>query len=127
MVNLFRTKEMIALSMYDEGSANKDRRLLSYYRSDYIALKMIGSAFATTCGYLLILLLLAAGNAETILSALGSVSVSGVIRILTVLYAVLLAANLIGTWISAARRCKAVQKKQDNYRRHLENLRKLDS
>lgn len=116
---------MAALAIYEEEDGRRDREPLSYYRSDYVALKMIGTALATTVGYVLTLGLIAAGNAEALLEMIGSGNVAGMITTVVMLYAALMVIYLAGTFISARKRVKQAEERIRQYREHLETIKKL--
>lgn len=124
-MNLYHLREMITLAIYEEGEGRQDKEMLSYYRSDYVALKMIGTALATTVGYVFVLGLIAAGNAEVLLEAIGSGNITGIITTVAVTYGILMALYLAGTFITARRRIRKAEKRRENYKRHLSALKKL--
>lgn len=87
MLNEEKVKCMTKAAAYEKGPEKKNIKIDSYFRSDYLGLQMVKSAFAYTAAFCIIAALAMADKAEDILLNVSHASyLEGMAKILIVLY-----------------------------------------
>lgn len=97
-------KELISLASCETGENGRRLRISRYFCSDYIALQLVKTFFATTAGYILILGLYAAGHAEQLLAEAVDMNIRLTAAGLAAGYVLLLAVTLAVTFAGAVLR-----------------------
>ena len=122
MLNEEKIKLMTKLAIYEQKGRKEDLPLSKYYRTDYLALKMINSAIIMTVGYLLLLLTILFINAEKILSDLVTMDMVSLGKKILAVYIVLFAANMIVTYFIESYKFKKSREKLNKYNGMLKDL-----
>ncbi len=88
MLNEEKVKCMTKAAAYEKGPEKKYIKIDSYFRSDYLGLQMVKSAFAYTAAFAIIAVLAMADQAEDILLNVSHAAyLEGMAKILIALYA----------------------------------------
>lgn len=122
MLNEEKIRLMTKLALYEQNEGRKDLPLSKYYRTDYLALKMINSAIIMTVGYILLLLTIALINVEQLLADLVSMDVLALGRNILIIYVILFVVNMLATYFIYAYRFK---KSRNNLNRYNVMLKEL--
>ncbi len=67
MIDAEKTRLMTKLAIYEEHEGREDISMAKYYKSDYVRLQILKTILAVTCGYLIILAMIAVYYSEFLL------------------------------------------------------------
>lgn len=123
-MNLLRVAEMIRLARYENGKGGKALKICKYYKSDYVTIEMLKTFFLTTVAYVLILLLIAAGNINWLLDHVDQMNLAVTGSVILIVYIVLMAVYLAATFLLANMRYKKAKRSVRSYEIRLRELRR---
>ncbi len=122
MLNEEKIRLMTKLALYEQKEGKKDLPLSKYYRTDYLALKMINSTIVMSLGYIILLVTIVVINAEKLLSDLVNMDLFKIGRNILIIYAVLFVVNMTATYFIAAYRFKKSRGNLNKYNGDLKDL-----
>ena len=89
MLNEEKIRLMTKLALYEQKEGKKDLPLSKYYRTDYLALKMINSTISMSLGYIVLLATIVLIRVEELLSNLVNMDLAAIGRNALIIYVVL--------------------------------------
>lgn len=122
MLNEEKIRLMTKLALYEQKEGKKDLPLSKYYRTDYLALKMINSTIAMSLGYIILLATIVLVNIEKLLSDLVNMDLFAIGRNILIVYAVLFVVNMTATYFIASYRFKRSRGNLNRYNGDLKDL-----
>lgn len=123
-MNLLRTAQMIHLAQYENGKGGKALKICKYYKSDYVTIEMLKTFFLTTVAYVLVLILVAAGNIDYLLDHVDQMNLAVVGAAILIIYIVLMAVYLAATFLLANMRYNKAKRSVHSYEIKLRELRR---
>lgn len=122
MLNEEKIRLMTKLALYEQKDGKKDLPLSKYYRTDYLALKMINSTIAMSLGYIILLAAIVLVNIEKLLSDLVNMDLFSIGRNILIVYAVLFVVNMTATYFIESYRFKRSRGSLNRYNGDLKDL-----
>lgn len=122
MLNEEKIRIMTKLALYEQKEGKKDLPLSKYYRTDYLALKMINSTIAMSLGYIILLATIVLINIEKLLSELVNMDLAAIGRNILTAYIVLFVVNMLATYFISSYRFKRSRGNLNKYNGDLKNL-----
>lgn len=123
-MNMLRMAQMIHLAHYENGKGGKALKICKYYKSDYVTIEMLKTFFLTTVAYVLILILLAAGNINWLLDHVDQMNLTVTGAAILIGYIVLMAVYLAVTFLLANMRYNKAKRSVRSYEMRLRELRR---
>ena len=122
MVNEDRIKLMTRMAAYEKEEHKKNKKIVSFFRSDYISMQMLKSIVATTIAFAIIFGLYVLYDFEVFMSEIYRMDMFEFAKSVIIIYVIFLIVALIGTYVvSLYRFNKALQSTKLYYA----NLKKL--
>lgn len=122
MVDKRKVRLMTRTAMYEMHDGAKDLPKAKYYKSDYVALHMWGTAVATTIAYCLILVLIIAFRFEHIIEKLTEYNYVALGIILGFAYIIMMVTFLVIAYFVFSYRYLKAEKKIKAYRKRLHKI-----
>lgn len=122
MLNEEKIRLMTKLALYEQKEGKKDLPLSKYYRTDYLALKMINSTIAMSLGYIILLAAIVLINIEELLSDLVNMDLISIGRNILIVYVVLFVVNMTATYFISSYRFKRSRGNLNHYNGDLKDL-----
>lgn len=122
MIKEDRVILMTRLAVYEQKEQKRALAVSKYYRTDYISVKMIETAIATTLGYLILLFLGVFMKADYLSKHIVSMNLLELGKWLIAAYIIMLAAFLMLAYIIYSIRYRKIQKSLKNYGEDLKQL-----
>lgn len=122
MLNEEKIALMIKMAVYEQGEGKKSIPMSKYYKSDYMSLRIINSVIVTTIVYFAVLAAVIFVNVEKLLEELVTLDFLVIGKKLLVAYFIILAVNLLMTYIVNFVRFKKYRRGLNEYNRHLKRL-----
>lgn len=122
MLDEKKIRLMTRLAIYEQNEGKKELPTSKYYRTDYLALKMINSAIVMSLGYILLLGTIAFINLEELLSELVKMDLPALGRNILIIYAVLFVINMAATYFIESYRFKKARTNLNEYNVLLKEL-----
>lgn len=121
-MNEIRLREMVPLAMYETKEGSRNLKICKYYKSDYIAMQMIKTFFLTTIAYVLVLMLLAAGNIDWLLDHIDNFDPLQFGSVFVMFYIVMMALYLVLTFVFSKKRYEEARRSVHEYEVQLKKL-----
>ncbi len=126
MLNNEKITLMTKLSLYEQKYTNKEISTSKYWKSDYIALKMLSSFVLATVGYLLIIALWFLYTSASIIEKLTTTGrFIALVVVLGLLYVIVLVAYLIFSYAFYTHRFGKIRKNLNEYNGDLKTLHRI--
>ena len=125
MLNEKRVKHMVKLASYETKNGEKDVKVGSYLKKDYVKLNMLLTFFWTTLGYVLIVALLAVTYLSMIMENLTSVEIILLLVAAIGIYIMVLMTYEVHTTRIYQKRHTAAKKNVKKFLRNLDILEKM--
>lgn len=122
MLNEEKIRLMTRLALYEQKEGKKDLPLSKYYRTDYLALKMINSTIVMTLGYILLLSTIVLIKIEELLSDIVNMDLAAMGRNILIIYVILFVVNMAATYFVSSYRFKRSRGNLNNYNSYLKDL-----
>ena len=122
MLNEEKIRLMTRLALYEQKEGKKDLPLSKYYRTDYLALKMINSTIVMTLGYILLLATIVLIKIEELLSDIVNMDLVVIGRNILIIYVILFVVNMAATYFVSSYRFKRSRGNLNNYNSYLKDL-----
>lgn len=123
-MNILRISEMIRLARYENGKGGKALKICKYYKSDYVTIEMLKTFFLTTVAYLLVLVLIMAGNINWLLDHIDQMNLAVTGSVIMIIYIILMAVYLAATFLIANMRYAKAKRSVRSYEIRLRELRR---
>ena len=125
MLNREKVILMTKLSIYEQKEGRKEIPLSRYFKSDYIGLHLIGSFFAISIAYVLVVALVIAYNSGKLVDNLTSIDFFKMGKQILVGYIVFLAINMLIAYIAYLVKFVTIRKHLKQYNGKLKQLRRI--
>ena len=125
MLNREKVILMTKLSIYEQKEGRKEIPLSRYFKSDYIGLHLIGSFFAISIAYVLVVALVIAYNSGKLVDNLTSIDFFKMGKQILVGYIVFLAINMLIAYIAYLVKFVKIRKHLKQYNGRLKQLRRI--
>ena len=122
MLNEEKIRLMTKLALYEQKEGKKDLPLSKYYRTDYLALKMINSTISMSLGYIVLLATIVLIRVEELLLNLVNMDLAAIGRHALIIYVVLFAVNMAATYFISSYRFKRSRGNLNHYNGNLKDL-----
>ncbi|MDY5576567.1 MAG: hypothetical protein SPF70_03685 [Lachnospiraceae bacterium] len=122
MLNEKKVALMTKMAIYEQNEGKKSMPMSKYYRSDYMSLRMINSIIVSTLVYVIVLGLVILTNVEKILDDMVTMNYVTMGKNLFLIYVVVVAVNLVMTYIIYSHRFKQYRKGLNGYNGNLKKL-----
>ena len=116
-------REMAALAMCDEHGLKEGKKRLRFFRSDYIALKVLETVVADTAAFVLLAGLYAAAHMEELLETAVNMNFRVLLASSVALYLAFLSVSIIITLLLAVRSYRRAEREKKKYLAHMARLR----
>lgn len=125
MINEERVKLMTRIALYEKNHTADEISMGKYYKSDYVGLKMIGTLFWGTIGFVLIYFLVLVLNSEAFIKSLTRLDIVGMLMNVGIAYICFMAGLLILTYILYSYRFRRGRESLKHYNADLKRLIKM--
>ena len=122
MLNEEKIRLMTRLALYEQKEGKKDLPLSKYYRTDYLALKMINSTIVMSLGYIVLLATIVLIRVEELISNVVSMDLVAIGRNILIAYVILFAVNMAVTYFISSYRFKKSRGNLNHYNSYLKDL-----
>lgn len=122
MLNEEKIRLMTKLALYEQKEGKKDLPLSKYYRTDYLALKMINSTIVMSLGYIILLATIVLIRVEELLSDLVNMDLAAIGRNVLIIYVILFVINMAVTYFISSYRFKKSRGNLNRYNGDLKDL-----
>ena len=117
---------MTKLALYEQKNAKSEIKYSKYYRSDYLAIKMIKSFVAVTIAYALMLALWLMFSADAFIGRLKTTnSFMAVVILIVMFYILITVVYMIFTYIYYSKKFSAIRENLNKYNGELKVLHKI--
>ena len=126
MLNNEKISIMTKLALYEQKNAKSEIKYSKYYRSDYLAIKMIKSFVAVTIAYALMLALWLLFSADAFIGRLKTTnSFMAVVILIVMFYILITVVYMIFTYIYYSKKFSAIRENLNKYNGELKVLHKI--
>lgn len=125
MLDEKRVKHMVKLASYETKNGEKDIKVSSYLKKDYVKLNMLLTFFWTTLGYILTIVILAMTYLGTVLENMTVIKAVLLLALVIGVYVVLLVTYEVHTSRVCQKKHASAKKKVKKFLRNLEILEKM--
>ena len=125
MLNRDKVILMTKLSIYEQKEGRKEIPLSKYFRSDYIGLHLIGSFFAITIAYALVVALALAYKSDDIMKNLTNLDFFKIGKEILIGYIFFLVINMPIAYLAYLVKFVTIRKHLKNYNGKLKQLRRM--
>lgn len=125
MLNREKVILMTKLAVYEQKEGRKEIPLSKYFKSDYIGLHLIGSFFAITIAYALVVGLVIAYKSEELMKKLTSLNFFKMGREILIGYVIFLAVNMLIAYLAYLVKFVSIRKNLKDYNGKLKQLRRM--
>ncbi len=123
MLNENKVKMMTKMAIYEKNEGKKMLRNARYYKGDYVALAALKSTIATTLAFIIIVIMIAISNTETIIKQINSMDYAALGRKIAVYYIISL---IIYAIISGVYSAYQYDKSRSGIKKYFMRLNKLE-
>lgn len=123
MLNENKVKMMTKMAIYEKNEGKKMLRNARYYKSDYVALAALKSTITTTLAFIIIVIMIAISNTETIIKQINSMDYAMLGKKIAVYYIISLIVYAI---ISGVYSAYQYDKSRSGIKRYFMRLNKLE-
>lgn len=125
MLNRDKVILMTKLSIYEQKEGRKEIPLSKYFRSDYIGLHLIGSFFAISIAYALVVALVLAYKSDDIMKNLTNLDFFKIGKEILIGYIFFLIVNMLIAYLAYLVKFVTIRKHLKNYNGKLKQLRRM--
>ena len=122
MLNEEKIRLMTRLALYEQKEGKKDLSLSKYYRTDYLALKMINSTIIMSLGYIILIATIVLIRIEELISNIVNMDLAAIGRNVLIAYVILFAVNMAATYFISSYRFKKSRGNLNHYNGDLKDL-----
>lgn len=123
MLNENKVKMMTKMAIYEKNEGKKMLRNARYYKGDYVALAALKSTITTTLAFIIIVIMIAISNTETIIKQINSMDYATLGKKIAVYYIISLIVYAI---ISGVYSAYQYDKSRSGIKRYFMRLNKLE-
>ncbi len=123
MLNENKVKMMTKMAIYEKNEGKKMLRNARYYKGDYVALAALKSTIATTLAFIIIVIMIAISNTETIIKQINSMDYAALGRKIAGYYIISL---IIYAIISGVYSAYQYDKSRSGIKKYFMRLNKLE-
>lgn len=123
MLNENKVKMMTKMAIYEKNEGKKMLRNARYYKGDYVALAALKSTIATTLAFIIIVIMIAISNTETIIKQINSMDYAALGRKIAAYYIISL---IIYAIISGVYSAYQYDKSRSGIKKYFMRLNKLE-
>ncbi len=123
MLNENKVKMMTKMAIYEKNEGKKMLRNARYYKGDYVALAALKSTITTTLAFIIIVIMIAISNTETIIRQINSMDYATLGKKIAVYYIISL---IIYAIISGVYSAYQYDKSRSGIKRYFMRLNKLE-
>lgn len=123
MLNENKVKMMTKMAIYEKNEGKKMLRNARYYKGDYVALAALKSTITTTLAFIIIVIMIAISNTETIIKQINSMDYAMLGKKIAVYYIISLIVYAI---ISGVYSAYQYDKSRSGIKRYFMRLNKLE-
>ena len=123
MLNENKVKMMTKMAIYEKNEGKKMLRNARYYKGDYVALAALKSTITTTLAFIIIVIMIAISNTETIIKQINSMDYATLGKKIAVYYIISL---IIYAIISGVYSAYQYDKSRSGIKRYFMRLNKLE-
>ncbi len=123
MLNENKVKMMTKMAIYEKNEGKKMLRNARYYKGDYVALAALKSTIATTLAFIIIVIMIAISNTETIIKQINSMDYAALGKKIAVYYIISLIVYAI---ISGVYSAYQYDKSRSGIKKYFMRLNKLE-
>lgn len=123
MLNENKVKMMTKMAIYEKNEGKKMLRNARYYKGDYVALAALKSTITTTLAFIIIVIMIAISNTETIIKQINSMDYAVLGKKIAVYYIISLIVYAI---ISGVYSAYQYDKSRSGIKRYFMRLNKLE-
>lgn len=124
MINQERVREMSRMSMLESGLGEKELKISTYRRIDYVVLQMIKGFFAGTVCFAALFLLWFFQTWDSLNQYFADADFDGFIEIVLIRYGIFMAVYLALSIIVAVNQHRKCKHRKEEYLKHLNRLNK---
>lgn len=126
MLNNEKITLMTKLSLYEQKYKNKEISTSRFFKSDYIALKMLSSFFCATVGYLLLVLLWFTYSSASVIGKMTTTGrFTGLVIILVIIYVLVVVGYMVFCYAFYTHRFGKIRKNLSEYNGDLKTLHRI--
>ncbi len=125
MLNRDKVILMTKLATYEQREGRKEIPLSKYFKSDYIGLHLIGSFFAITIAYALVVALVIAYKSDELMKNLTSLNFFKMGKDILIGYVVFLVLNMLIAYLAYLVKFVKIRKHLKEYNGRLKQLRRM--
>jgi len=122
MINEKKVRLMTKLALYEQNNGKEEIPMSRYYKSDYMALKLINSTIVVSLGYIVLLATILLMDIENTLKRISGIDFLKLGINLLVIYVFFIVLNLIVSGIIYSKRFKNAREGLKNYNADLKEL-----
>jgi len=122
MINEKKVRLMTKLALYEQNNGKEEIPMSRYYKSDYMALKLINSTIVVSLGYIVLLATILLMDIENTLRRISGIDFLKLGINLLVIYVFVIVLNLIVSGIIYSKRFKNAREGLKNYNADLKEL-----
>ena len=123
MLNENKVNMMTKMAIYEKNEGKKMLRNARYYKGDYVALAALKSTIATTLAFIIIVIMIAISNTETIIKQINSMDYAALGKKIAVYYIISLIVYAI---ISGVYSAYQYDKSRSGIKKYFMRLNKLE-
>jgi len=120
-----RVRLMTKLSIYEQEEGKEDIKLSKYYRGDYVRIKVLQTVVAVTLGFVLLIGMLAAYEADFLVREAVNLDYKSLLKFIVGVYIVVLVIYIAASLVGYSLQYNTSRKKLVRYFRMLRKLRSL--
>ena len=125
MVNEERIKLMTRMAAYEKEGHKKNKKIVSFFKSDYISMQMLKSVIAATISFGIMLGLYALYDFEVFMKEIYKMDLFDFAKSVIILYAIMLGSVLVITYVVAIYRYNRALQSTKVYYANLKKLSQL--
>ena len=125
MVNMRKVRLMTKLAIYEKKEGKEDIRLGTFFRRDYVRLKILQNIVIVTIGYLLVLGMIGAYQMEYLIKEAVNLDYIGIGRLILGIYVILITVYVMAALVGYGLYYDYSRKKLSKYFRMLRLLRNM--
>ena len=123
MINMRKVRLMTKLAIYEKKEGKEDIRLGTFFRRDYVRLKILQNIVIVTIGYLLVLGMIGAYQMEYLIKEAVTLDYVGIGRLILGIYVILITVYVMAVLVGYSLYYDYSRKKLSKYFRMLRLLR----
>ena len=126
MLNTEKVRHMTKAAAYENGAENKNLKISSYFRSDYIGLQLIKSGFAYTVSFVLLLVMWGMGKVDELMLMINRPEYTeNLIKSVVLLFVSMLCLYEIAVYVYYSAKYEKAKKSVKEYNGQLRSIQKF--